>query len=208
VGNRSGPNHIQIDVNQAMCQMAICTDGRCKIPVFPECTLSAFSLVVLLRRATGHELQCGSYGRAFIRRDQKMNMIAGCNVVQNRYSMSLPGLKQPVLPAATVPFEPEQKFSIMAAMSDMPDRAWNKKSIGPWHGNKPPMILKASFSSQKELFNDGKTHLRNVRNPFFQQLALVRPRRRNGIQALSLTGIRIRVKRRRRQISRFQEPRP
>jgi hypothetical protein len=124
--------------------MTIGADGRCKIPVLPECTLSAFSLVVLLRGATGNQLQCSGYGGAFMRHDQKMNMVAGCNVVQNRKSVSLFGLKQPVLPATAVFIELQEKLSIVAAVSNMPDRAWNKKSIGPRHKG-PQRSLKHHF---------------------------------------------------------------
>jgi len=52
----AGPNHVEVDVNQAAMQVFVGLDRRGVITVLPERPVSILALVVFLRRSPGDEL--------------------------------------------------------------------------------------------------------------------------------------------------------
>lgn len=56
--NSTRTYHVQVDIRHAADEVIVILDGRCVIPVFPECATTPFTSVVFLRRSTSDKLHC------------------------------------------------------------------------------------------------------------------------------------------------------
>lgn len=74
-----------------------------------------------------------------------MNVIRCNHVVEHAQTKTFPGFKKLVDVAATITLKLEEKFSLMAAVCDMPDVPWQKIAVGTWHRRS----LEAYFPMQK-----------------------------------------------------------
>jgi len=78
------PYHVQIDVCNAACQMAVGLHSRCVISIFPESTVTILSGVELLGGSTCNQLQGTRYFPLASICAKQVNVI-GCHyVVQDR----------------------------------------------------------------------------------------------------------------------------
>ena len=76
MGYHSGPNHIQIDINQALDQMNSTINRSGMVPIFPECPFASFSLVIFLTGPAGYQLnRSWNDLLIFISHNQKVDMI-------------------------------------------------------------------------------------------------------------------------------------
>jgi hypothetical protein len=48
-----GPDHIHVDMDQALDEVMICECGSSEIAALPKCTLARFAAVVLLGKSSG-----------------------------------------------------------------------------------------------------------------------------------------------------------
>ena len=62
-----------------------------------------------------------------------MNVIRGNHVVEHAQTKTFLGFKKPVEVAPTIALKLEEKFSLMAAVCDMPDITWQKIAVGTRH---------------------------------------------------------------------------
>jgi hypothetical protein len=130
----TGPDHIEVNVHKASHKMAIRAHGSGMVPVFPEGTLSVFSIVVCLAGSSGNELH-GLWNDVslFGAIDEQMDMIRCDYIVKNLEPESFPGFKKPFDPAFPIHCEFEQEFLLVAPVSDMPNMLGKKISIRSWH---------------------------------------------------------------------------
>jgi hypothetical protein len=116
------------------------------IAIFPERSLFTFPLVVFLRSAPGDELHALSdyiLARVF---NQQMYMIGRDNVVvDDAKPEALLRLEKPMKITPTITCKLEEKFSLMTAVSDVPDVPWQEVAVRAWHR----LSLKNLFSCSK-----------------------------------------------------------
>jgi hypothetical protein len=62
-----------------------------------------------------------------------MNVVTGNYIIQHSQTISLLGLKQPVLPTKAITIKFEQEIPIMASMRDVPDGTWHIKTVCSGH---------------------------------------------------------------------------
>ena len=129
----AGTDHIEVDIDQATYQMIISFNCRCEIPIFPKRPSPPLSAVVLLSGTCSDQLHASSNTTPFRFPDEQVNMVAGYDEIKNGKAVACSGFKQPVTPANPIAFEFQQKFAIMASMSDVSDELWNVKTVGPGH---------------------------------------------------------------------------
>jgi hypothetical protein len=65
--------------------------------------------------------------------DKQVYVVAGNHIVQNRQTIPLPGLIQPLKVPAAILGEFEKKLAPMATVGDMPDVAGNVMAVGSCH---------------------------------------------------------------------------
>jgi hypothetical protein len=79
-----GPRYVQLNVHETSMQMLVGFNSGGMITVLPKRPLPSFALVVFLSGAAGNQLHTAGdnvWAGVF---DQKMDMIAGDNVIQHR----------------------------------------------------------------------------------------------------------------------------
>jgi hypothetical protein len=134
VPDHSGPNHIQIDISQAVFEMLTRLDRGAMIPVLPEGATPPLAPVVFLgdpARYKVHGTRNHTSPPAIL--DKKMDMVRSQRVVENAESVPLFCIEQPLKPAPPIPGELQEEFLLMTAMSKVPDLAWDKIPIGSRH---------------------------------------------------------------------------
>ena len=116
--------HVGINVDHASRQMIPALRGSGMITIFPVGAFSVLSLIELLPRSSGHQLHgIGDHVPLPIIHNEQVNMVGCDHVVQNRQTIALLGLIQPLQIPMPILLELEEEFSLMASMSDMPDVA-------------------------------------------------------------------------------------
>ena len=91
------------------------------------------SSVVLLRSLTGDELDAARNG-AFLRvLYEQVNVIGSDHVIQHTQPESLPRFVEPAQVVVSITGKPEEKVSLVAAMSQVPDMAGQEMAIGTRH---------------------------------------------------------------------------
>jgi hypothetical protein len=80
-----------------------------------------------------YQLQRARYLVSPLVRAKQVNVVAGGYVIQNGQAIAPLCLKKPVSPAAPVAHELQEKLSLMAAMSDMPDVAGAEDAVSSGH---------------------------------------------------------------------------
>lgn len=113
-------NHVQINVDQTLEEVIAALDGRRVIAVFPKCTVPFFSLIVLLSGASGQVAHCGRNGASVATFEQKVNMIARDDVVEDASIVPSSGLEQSQTPEFPIPSKLQKKITIVASVSDVP----------------------------------------------------------------------------------------
>ena len=110
--------------------MIVGFDGGRVVTVFPEGTFAHFSLVVVLRSASGNQLHAlrNDVGGAVFH--QKVNVIAGYGAVEHAEPKALPGLEEPVKVMLPIAGEFEEKSFLMAAVRNVPDMAAQEVTVG------------------------------------------------------------------------------
>jgi hypothetical protein len=78
------PHVVQIHMDETPNQVLICLHCRCMIAVFPECTFSAFPIIVLLSSSASRQLQSLRDDFSAIPvMNQEMDVVGGCHVIEN-----------------------------------------------------------------------------------------------------------------------------
>jgi hypothetical protein len=155
MSDNPSPHHIQINVHKAANQVLIRRNGRGKVAALPKCALSRFPLIVLLGHPTSDQPHASwdfSMAQVFY---QQVNMIAGCDVVQDGQAIAFTRLKQPVLPAQPIAFKLQEELPIMTSVSDVPDGARQVIAIGSRHDD--GLRLDPTNLAQNAVINYGKT---------------------------------------------------
>jgi hypothetical protein len=146
-------HHVEVDISETPLEMFSCLDGGRMVTIFPKGTLTTFPGIVLLARSPGDQLdQIGNLVLSSPVPDDDVDMVRGNRVVQDLDRKPFTGLIQPMLVALTGSSEFEQEFPFVAAVSNMPDVAGQKKSIRSWHGNSPSNIHIADAEIYKPFF--------------------------------------------------------
>jgi hypothetical protein len=128
------PDHVEIDINEALMQMLVGFHRGRMIAIFPECPLAALSQIESLGRSAGNQL----YGFRddivpAVVPDEEVNVIGGDRVIQNAQAETLPGLIKPGNPPLPVFCEFEQEFFFVAPMGNMPHVSGKEMSVCPRH---------------------------------------------------------------------------
>lgn len=85
----SGPNHIHVDIDQALGEVVICAYGSSEIAVLPKCAPARFAAVVLLGKSTGYKLHTSRYRPGLAVFYQQMDVIGCDDVVEDRKAVAL-----------------------------------------------------------------------------------------------------------------------
>jgi hypothetical protein len=133
VVNYTGPDHVQVDVNDAKGEMLIRSYSCGEIAIFPERTASGLAAVVFLGNSSCNQLHAFRYTTVSSVAHQQMNVVRSNYVVEYRQAIAFSCFKQPIPPANAIPFELEEKFPVVAPVGKVPDVS---RGIGPlcsWH---------------------------------------------------------------------------
>ena len=84
-----GPDHIHVDIDQALDEVMICEYGSSEIAVLPKCTLARFAAVVLLGKSSGDKLHTSRYRPGLAVFYQQVDMIGCDDVVEDRKVVAL-----------------------------------------------------------------------------------------------------------------------
>ncbi len=133
MGDNPRPDHVHVDIDQTAQKMLAALNRRCVVTILPICARAPFSPVKLLRRPARNQLNASRNAIEFIIHNQQVNMVRCNHVIENRKAIALPRFKQPLYPALPVPGKPEQKFTLMTAVGDMPYLAGNMMTVRSWH---------------------------------------------------------------------------
>ena len=129
-------------------QMLVDLDGGGMITVFPKRALHSPSLVVLLGGAPRDELHTPSNYVFACVLHQQMYMVGRDHVVEDTEPKALLRLEQPVKITTPITRKLQEKFSLMAAVSNVPDVARYEMAVRSWH----LFVLRACvFSSETGL---------------------------------------------------------
>lgn len=66
-----------------------------------------------------------------------MLLLVGGDVIENRQTVLLPGLKQPMPPSLAVSLKTKQKLPVVTAVRQVPDRSRQEEAIGARHAGTP-----------------------------------------------------------------------
>jgi hypothetical protein len=126
-------------------QMLVGLNSGCVVAILPECALLAFALVVFLCGATRDELH--ALGDDVVSRvfDQQVNVIACLDVIEDAKTEAFLRFEKPMQIASPVACKLQEKFSLMAAMRDVPEMARKKMTVSSRH----PLFLETHFRRQK-----------------------------------------------------------
>ena len=116
--------------------------------VFPIGSIALFPLIVCLATTSRHQLHgIGDEVAAFPVIDEQMDMIRGDHIIQHTQVKTLPGFKEPAHPGLAVSGKFQQKLSLMAAMSQVPNLPSQVMAMRPSHER--TVIRMTSFSGSK-----------------------------------------------------------
>jgi len=102
--------------------MLAALNGGGMVAVLPKSTFPALSLVVFLRSAAGNQLHgLGYHFPTSLVENNQVDVIRCDHVVHYCQAEAPPSLKQPLQPTVSVLCELEQKLSLMAPVSDVPN---------------------------------------------------------------------------------------
>src|SRR4030042_5282692 len=104
------PNHVEVDVDQAAGQMLARLNRGGVVAVLPEGPPASLSLVVILSRPAGDELQaaCNLAPRSVAH--QEMNVVAGNGVVQDAEPVAFAGLVRAPYPRSPISGELQKEL--------------------------------------------------------------------------------------------------
>src|SRR5258708_269973 len=114
-------------------QVLVGLNGGGMIAILPECSLLTLSLVVLLGSATGDELHALGDDVCSSVFDQKMNVIGCHNVIEHTKSKALLGFEKPAEITAPIACKLKEKFSLMAAVRDVPNVSRQEIAVSSRH---------------------------------------------------------------------------
>ena len=145
VGYRSGPHHVQVNVCQTTDKMMVRFHCGRMVAIFPEGSLPLFPLVKLLSCPACNQLHRLWNDIAFPAVEyEQMDVVRSGHVVEDPQSVALFGFKEPAYPGSAVSPEFEKKFSLVAAVGNVPRVSGQEESFGSGHGLRSP-VLKRPF---------------------------------------------------------------
>jgi len=143
----AGTHHVQIDIHEATMKVGIGFDGCGVIAIFPEGALARLPSVVLLCSLTRDELDAARNDTLIGVLYEQVNMIGRDHVIQHAQPESLARLEEPAQVSVSIVGKLQEKISLVAAMSQMPDMAGQEMAVGSWHRFTP---LKRAFYYRKD----------------------------------------------------------
>lgn len=104
------------------------------VSVLPKRPAAILAAVEFLSDASGKQLHRAGDGRAFaVCIDQEVNMVGGRNIVEDRETVTFPGLKQPHHPSPSIADELEEETTPMVPVCEVPDMTGNEISVCSGH---------------------------------------------------------------------------
>lgn len=142
--DRSGSDHIQVNICNTRCQMLIgIHTAMAVVPVFPESSLTILSRIEFLRRSSCYQLQAPRKSLFVGIHYQEGNVVRENGIIQHTAIIPLLCLIQATL---------KQELLLMGTVDYMPDVSGDIMSIGSWQ--------KSRFLLRRILFTLKKTLLR------------------------------------------------
>jgi len=101
--HHTGPDHVEIHVNQTMPQMLPGFNRRGVIAVLPEGALAALAPIIRLTGPACNQLHGSGYGfTAIVGGNDEVDMVGSGDEIQDRHAVALFCLKQQFHPASAV----------------------------------------------------------------------------------------------------------
>jgi glutaredoxin-related protein len=127
-------NHIEIDIEEALNQVAVCFHSRRMITILPVCPLPILSLIELLSSPSCNELNgISDYVSFPIVFYKKVDMVGGHHIVEHAQAEALLGFEKPLEITTPVSAKLQQKFFLVAPVGNVPNVTWDVMPIRPWH---------------------------------------------------------------------------
>jgi hypothetical protein len=121
MGHCASTNHIQINIDHTLNQMRIRLHRGRVITILPKRTIPTFPLIIFLTCSARDQLhRLGDNVSSLVISYNKVNRVGGHCIVQDGGSKTLLCLKKPLQPSTLIPGKLQQKFSLMAPMSNVP----------------------------------------------------------------------------------------
>jgi hypothetical protein len=101
----------------------------------PESSSAIVSPIVFPGDSPGDKMHAPGDGIAFsLIHREKMNMIAGDDIIQYCNFETRESSTDPKQPALSILVISEEEFTVMTSLSDVPDKPWKKMALGSGHG--------------------------------------------------------------------------
>jgi hypothetical protein len=124
------------------------------IAIFPESSFSLFPLVKLLSCPACDQLHRLWDGIAFSAVEyEQMDVVRGGHVVEDPQTVAFFGFKQPVYQGSAISREFKKKFSLVAAVGNVPRVSGQEVSLSSGHGRFTWSVLKWLFWVSKRFKN-------------------------------------------------------
>jgi len=127
-------NHIEIDIEEALNQVAACFHSRRMITIFPVCPLPILPLIIFLTSPSCNQLNgIRDYVSFAVVSDKEVDVVGRHHVVEHAQTEALLGFEKPLEITTPISAKLEQKFFLVAPVCNVPNVTWDVMPIRPWH---------------------------------------------------------------------------